>query len=69
MVADTARMNNNGTSVVYRPVGDTSGICCHTTTMRKIPKKQTNIEEEEKNIKNKSHNQIKGDRMKEMKEV
>jgi hypothetical protein len=37
--------------------------------MRKIPKKQTNIEEEEKNIKNKSHNQIKGDRMKEMKEV
>ena len=27
LVADTAKMNNNGTSVVYRPVGETSGIC------------------------------------------
>jgi hypothetical protein len=65
-VADTARMNNNGTSVVYRPVGDTSGICCHTTTTRKNPPKQTKTQYREKR---KNHNQIKGDRMKEMKEV
>lgn len=26
--ADTDKMQMNGTRVVYRPVGDTSGICC-----------------------------------------
>jgi len=28
LMADTNRMNNKGTAVVYLPVGDTSGICC-----------------------------------------
>jgi len=27
LIADTLRMNMRGTKVVYRPVGDTSGIC------------------------------------------
>ena len=29
LMAETVRMNNNGTAVVYRPVGDTRGICCN----------------------------------------
>lgn len=29
-MADTRRMKMRGTNVVYRPVGDTSGICCNT---------------------------------------
>lgn len=28
LMAETLRMKIKGTSVVYRPVGDTSGICC-----------------------------------------
>ena len=28
LIAATAKINKRGTSVVYRPVGDTSGICC-----------------------------------------
>jgi len=35
LMALTERMNISGTSVVYRPVGDTSGICCSMAISRK----------------------------------
>lgn len=59
LVADTARMNNSGTSVVYRPVGDTSGICCHTT--------HQNIREKSKTNKKQKKGQIKGGDVKKIK--
>uniref|UniRef100_A0A182TRG4 Uncharacterized protein n=1 Tax=Anopheles melas TaxID=34690 RepID=A0A182TRG4_9DIPT len=35
LIALTASINISGTSVVYRPVGDTSGICCSSAINRK----------------------------------
>lgn len=35
LMALTLRMNIKGTRVVYRPVGDTSGICCRSAMNRK----------------------------------
>lgn len=34
-MADTDNIKINGTSVVYRPVGDTSGICCKSAIIKK----------------------------------
>lgn len=34
-IADTDRIKISGTSVVYRPVGDTSGICCRSAIIKK----------------------------------
>jgi hypothetical protein len=33
LIADTESMNNNGNAVVYRPVGDTWGICWKRQTL------------------------------------
>lgn len=34
-IALTDRINISGTKVVYRPVGETSGICCNNAMNRK----------------------------------
>lgn len=34
--ADTLRMKINGTNVVQRPVGETSGICCKYKSKKNV---------------------------------